>query len=133
VKHLVFVYGTLKRHGGAWEYFLINQKFVGEATSVNKFIVLGGGFPVALYTKEEAPIRGEIYEVDDETVERLDGYEGEGHLFKRQLQRFLCTNGETLAAQMYFGIPEVWSHRADDRGLAPIKDGYFQWSPHGQT
>jgi Uncharacterized conserved protein len=127
VKHLIFVYGTLKRQGGAWGFYLGSQRFVGEATTVNKFHMLDGGFPVALWTKETAPIRGEVYEVDDEALVRLDGYEGEGHMFKRQHQSIQCDNGEKVTAQMYFGVPEYWSELSQ-RPTAPLNDhGQFLW------
>ncbi len=72
--HKVFVYGTLKRGYGNHR-LLEGSLFLGEALTKGEFTLYDGGFP---YLKENgfSQIKGELYQVDDETFERLDHLEG---------------------------------------------------------
>jgi gamma-glutamylcyclotransferase (GGCT)/AIG2-like uncharacterized protein YtfP len=76
-KHLVFVYGTLRRgyrlygalvEGGA--------EFVGPAVTVNKFHMTAAGFPFVNPNIQTSRITGEVYKVNDLLLQRLDGIEG---------------------------------------------------------
>jgi len=69
----IFCYGTLKRGHGA-NRFLDGQKFIRESTIVGSIYHLGG-FPGYKET-EQGVVHGEIYEVDDDCLRRLDSYEG---------------------------------------------------------
>jgi gamma-glutamylaminecyclotransferase len=130
-KHLVFVYGTLKRKEGAWEYYLMRQNFIGEAVSVRPYAMYDtGGFPVlSTGGGVTLPVRGELYEVDDETLDRLDSYEGNGHMFQRQIEPFYEAGGERVEAQVYFGMSEYWDFSRFR--AAPVNEqNQFQWSRH---
>lgn len=75
-KKYYFVYGTLKEgHGN--HRILENCKKVGDFTTEPEFTMIHlGGFPGVLRDGETA-IKGELYEVEDESVEaRLDRLEG---------------------------------------------------------
>lgn len=83
---LVFVYGTLKR-GCSNHGYLIGQRYVGDARTT-------GGF--TLYTVTDYPgmvrsvdardtVTGEVWEVDEECLRRLDALEGiEEGLYTRE-------------------------------------------------
>jgi len=72
---LVFVYGTLKQ-GFGLHRILENDKFLGEAYTINEAFDLfsSGGFPYLW--KGSHRVRGELYEVSDETMKHLDYVEG---------------------------------------------------------
>jgi gamma-glutamylcyclotransferase (GGCT)/AIG2-like uncharacterized protein YtfP len=75
----VFVYGTLKQ-GYNNSYLLGKSRFLGKAKTISLHVMLNGGFPyVSQETKKGAfsgQVVGEVFEVDDATLKRLDGLEG---------------------------------------------------------
>lgn len=78
MKHLVFVYGTLK-NGHLRSSVLQNERYLGIARTVSKYAMYQyGGYPALVSSPEENnhPITGELYEVGDEMMVRLDEIEG---------------------------------------------------------
>lgn len=78
----LFVYGTLKR-GGALNRLLKDAEYMGEAITHEACFDLdtGGSYPRlvdGLYK-----VKGELYNVDSETLARMDRAEGYPHLFDR--------------------------------------------------
>jgi gamma-glutamylcyclotransferase (GGCT)/AIG2-like uncharacterized protein YtfP len=71
----VFVYGSLLRGEGNHK-LLRNSELLGETTTPEGFGIIDlGWFPGAIRT-EKGKVVGEVYEVDDETLNRLDSLEG---------------------------------------------------------
>jgi gamma-glutamylcyclotransferase (GGCT)/AIG2-like uncharacterized protein YtfP len=73
----IFVYGTLKRgHGN--HHYLAGQKFVGEAVTVPKYRLIDlGSFPGLFCDDPDGlEVRGEVWDVDETTLARLDQLEG---------------------------------------------------------
>ena len=82
--HRAFVYGTLK--GGFSNHYLLEGcAFFGSAATVPTYKMIENGFPVIMPDPEGKPVAGEIYTVDDETLERLDQLEREGSSYDRRL------------------------------------------------
>lgn len=82
-KHLIFVYGTLKRGWGN-NVIIRNQEFIGKATTADPAYQMYtlGGFPgVVLGDKH---ITGEVWLVDDEAFQRCDRLEGNPTFYKRE-------------------------------------------------
>lgn len=83
-KHIVAVYGTL-REGHGNHRILAN----GNATLVGTYrtdnhrwnMVSLGGFPAVCFGTGNISV--EVYEVDDDTLERLDMLEGFPHLYQK--------------------------------------------------
>ena len=103
-KHLVFVYGTLREGHG--NNRLIPQDVTGEdATTDDDFVMTAySGFPAVYLPQHEDEgtiITGEVYEVDDATLERLDGLEGHPHWYKRQQVLVRMENGRSGYAWIY--------------------------------
>ncbi|MCK5021000.1 MAG: gamma-glutamylcyclotransferase [Candidatus Peribacteraceae bacterium] len=75
MSHKVFVYGTLKvGHGN--HRLLEGSKQLGEYTTPPKYSMYSlGGYP-GVTDEGETAIQGELYEVNDNTFERLDMLEG---------------------------------------------------------
>ena len=75
----IFVYGTLQSGHGA-------NKLMGNGVFVRKGQIKGtmydmGGFPAV--TDGDSNITGEIWEVDEEAIKRMDQYEGHPNFYRR--------------------------------------------------
>jgi len=91
MKHLLFVYGTLKK-GHTRQKYLMDQRYLGTAIlrPTHRMVYLSG-YPALIPAKdgEGSLVRGELYEVDDLCLQEVDKVEGVGHgLFTRQTLHF---------------------------------------------
>jgi len=78
----VFVYGSLRR-GFSNHRFLESASYLGEATTAPHYrLVSLGAFPGM--TPGLSVVRGEVYEVDADTLRRLDALEGHPHFYRRE-------------------------------------------------
>ena len=73
----VFVYGTLKR-GGCNHHWISAQRFVGEAETEAVYRMYdAGGFPALVADeKRGVSIQGELWDVDENGLAKLDVLEG---------------------------------------------------------
>jgi gamma-glutamylcyclotransferase (GGCT)/AIG2-like uncharacterized protein YtfP len=79
-RHLVFVYGTLKRgHGN--HHWLAEAVFLGESSLHDAVLHDLGPFPMAI--EGDGAVQGEVYAVDDAGLARLDRLEGTPRLYGR--------------------------------------------------
>lgn len=75
-KQLVAVYGSLRQGMGNHQHYLKNANYLGEFTTEPIFTLHTlGGYP-GLKENGTTAVVMEVYEVDDETAERIDGLEG---------------------------------------------------------
>lgn len=133
---LLFVYGTLRREGGApgsVERLLgEDARPVGEGT-IGARLYRAGGYPAAV-ADDEAEVRGELYELEDpgKVLSVLDRYEGrtpdgEG-LYRRERVAVERDSGGSAEAWVY------WYNR-DPSGLEEIESGdylaYLEGRPEG--
>lgn len=80
--HKVFVYGTLRKNC-VRGHVLADQEFLGKVETPPKYSLLNlGPFPGLAPGKNV--VKGELYEVDDACLGRLDMIEGHPHLFERR-------------------------------------------------
>ncbi len=92
----LFVYGTLKRECASHQ-LMKNANFVCKTCTFQKYTMIDlGPFPGVLYDSPISLITGEIYNVDNRLLCKLDVYEGEWY-FRSEVK---MENGMT--AQMYF-------------------------------
>ena len=77
----VFVYGTLKSGYGANSLLGEGRTLLGETTIAGEIYHLGG-FP-GVRLGGESKVHGEVWEVPESSLPRLDRYEGEGSLYIR--------------------------------------------------
>ena len=122
----LFVYGSLRSgfRNPVYEYLTKYFHLLGEAIVKGKLFDKGD-FPVAVATKEEKFISGELYGVNDPAefswaIEQLDDYEGinvepgEQPLYKRESVTAYISGNETPAWIYWFngsinGLPEIAS------------------------
>lgn len=98
----IFVYGTLRKGFGNHR-LLSSAKFLGNARTNEKYGMFGGGIPFVNKHTPHYPIVGEIYEVDEPTLKRLDGLEGHPDWYYREpIKATLEDTGEVVEAEIYF-------------------------------
>jgi len=98
---ILFVYGTLKR-GYTNHHYLSGSKFLGRATTKDKFALYSDGIPYLLKHPPVSRIKGELYEVDEETLKRVDVLEGHPHAYRREKIQVIIENGDEVEAWAYF-------------------------------
>ncbi len=110
--HWIFVYGTLKR-GLCRARFLTGQSFWGETRTLPRYRLYDcGTYPgLKQATENGLPIVGELWQVDDECLARLDQEEGvtEG-LYTRQMIDLAPPEAGSLPTspiEAYFYVPSV--------------------------
>jgi gamma-glutamylcyclotransferase (GGCT)/AIG2-like uncharacterized protein YtfP len=139
--HKVFVYGTLKQ--GHRNYRLLkDSKFLGVGFTADKFDMLDAGFPVLLPNEDGQRVKGELYEINDDVLERLDDLEGEGRMYDRKVVQIY--SGETLdnvcgddlvKCAIYIGVPSFWHDTLKKRFIPKHdfivneddEDAYLEW------
>jgi len=82
----IFVYGTLKRDGGAYRLMQeAGAKFLSSTQTVPEFTMYQGGFPMVKEGGHTA-IKGELFEFEAlEDIIGVDRYEGHPELFERKV------------------------------------------------
>jgi len=117
-KHLVFVYGSLKR--GLWNHsYLSGATFLGETRTLSREFRMEslGSFPAVYKVQrggERYGIQGELYEVTNKVLEKLDILENNGRFYNRELVKL--ANGKE--AWMY-----VCLYRWSLKNLKGVKKG----------
>jgi gamma-glutamylcyclotransferase (GGCT)/AIG2-like uncharacterized protein YtfP len=123
----VFVYGTLKRDYWNWKRYLRDRAdFVAEGTTQEKFTMVELGFPMVFPDPNGHPVRGEIFDVDQWTLQHLDRLEGEGRMYFRRLQLIDAADGQVEMCMMYVGAP--YRNDGELPPVAPDADGVLTWS-----
>lgn len=85
-KHLVFVYGTLRRGGvRAMPELFPGSEFVGRA-SVRGSLYDFGEYPGLLLGGAGSPVAGEVYEVGEDVLKQLDDIEAPAHYSRREVE-----------------------------------------------
>lgn len=119
----LFVYGSLKRgchnHGQ-----MAGQAFVAEARTIPGFRLFDvGGYPgLVPWPADEAGVLGEIWEVDEAALARLDAFEGldEGLYTRGPISLQPPFAGHSVSAYFYphavTGRPEVGGIWTEPRG-----------------
>jgi gamma-glutamylcyclotransferase (GGCT)/AIG2-like uncharacterized protein YtfP len=106
-KHLVFVYGTL-RSGS--EHAMLSRfpaaEFIAEARVKGQLFDLGP-YPGLLVDDSAPSVVGEVYEVDDATLNELDAFEISSNYWRKQIEISLGS-GETIG-WIYEPDPEFYS------------------------
>ena len=100
----VFVYGTLKR--GFYNHRILEHaNRLGNAVTCEKFTMFSlGPYPMVM-PKPKHKIKGEVYEVDDEILERLDRLEGYPDFYTRVETEVIMQN-KVINALIYIGASE---------------------------
>jgi gamma-glutamylcyclotransferase (GGCT)/AIG2-like uncharacterized protein YtfP len=122
-KHLVFVYGTLRR-GNPYSMSVRfpNTKFISDA-KVNGSLFDLGEYPGLLTNEAHSLVIGEVYEVDDALLKKLDEFEATSNYCRRQVE--IIFGNERKTCWTYEPDPEFYS----PRNLIPSGD----WIQYART
>jgi len=82
MKSVIFCYGTLKK-GQCRGKVLSDQKFLGNAKTIPAYSLFNCGTYPALVKQGNTSVEGELYEVDEDCLKRLDRIEGAPFLYKQ--------------------------------------------------
>lgn len=96
----VFVYGSLTTNRKYHQYYLQGKPFLGKGflNDYKKYIL--GGLDGILPEKGEQ-VQGEVYEVDQAALAKLDFFHNIGTMFNRKIVDVKMDNGESLQAEAY--------------------------------
>jgi gamma-glutamylcyclotransferase (GGCT)/AIG2-like uncharacterized protein YtfP len=110
-EHLVFVYGSL-RSGNAEELSIRfpDSKFVAVAHVKGSLYDLGA-YPGLLLNDASSLVVGEVYEVNDETLKRLDDFEASSDYVRKQVE--VHTGADKMKCWIYVPShgPDFYSNR----------------------
>jgi len=117
----IIVYGTLKK-GFNNHRLLLNSKFIDTAITKNKYTMTRAGIPYVNEDKPTSFIHGEVYDVDKETLWRLDGLEGfrgsrKNSFYYRKPILVTLKSGEETEAEIYF---------SDQSSKIIVEDGIYK-------
>ena len=117
MKTTVFVYGTLKR-GQRSHHILRGQEFLGEAQTQLRYRLYICGWHPALVedSSNGVAVRGEVWQVSEEVLQKLDEYEEVPDYFSRK--PILLQDGDS-PVQAYFFNGDMTS----------LKDCGDHWPP----
>lgn len=109
-KHLVFVYGTLRRGGArAMSIRFPDSKFIADAKVGGSLYDLGA-YPGLLLDESDSSVVGEVYEVDDEVLKRLDDFEASSRYRRKQVEISLGDHRRLCWVYVPERNPESYSH-----------------------
>jgi len=80
----LFVYGTLMRGEHNEQVMPSGAKFLGEASTKEGFALLNMGLPAMIRRAGAGVVRGEVYEVNEGILARLDRFEGHPDFYRRE-------------------------------------------------
>jgi gamma-glutamylcyclotransferase (GGCT)/AIG2-like uncharacterized protein YtfP len=110
----IFVYGTLRK-GECRHYLLEDSQFIGYAKAKGFLLYNIGAFPGMVEGSGE--VVGEVYEIHESLLEKLDWVEGVPDLFCRELIEVTLENGQTISAYAY-----IYNRKIDNKLLIPSGD-----------
>jgi gamma-glutamylcyclotransferase (GGCT)/AIG2-like uncharacterized protein YtfP len=137
--HRVFVYGTLKR-GIQNHHLLRGAEYVGNAYTIECFTMFNVGFPVIRTSESEEArsVFGEVYDVDDTILARLDRLENNGVMYDRKTVQIAFPPGQGMAsggqdlideAGIYIGNPKYWDQCSPQPYTNTNDFGELEWHP----
>lgn len=88
--------------------YLTEQKFIGEAVLKGYAMYQVRSYPGVIPDNSDS-ILGELYEIDERTLKRLDRLEGEGYLYKRTSEKVTVDKTE------YDAYVYIWLGNIEDR------------------
>lgn len=133
-KHRVFCYGTLKR-GIHNHHLLSTAEFVGEAYTLDTFKMYHVGFPIIRFSDhpDAKAVFGEVYDVDDDTLKKLDRLENEGVMYDRKQINItlsdLAANDIIDQVSVYVGNDKYWDGHSPQEYTSVNVHDELEWRP----
>lgn len=108
MKQRLFCYGTLKQGYYFHDAYLGNGQsdFIGPAIASSDYSLYVGAQPHLIRETTDKPVKGELYEIDNELLGKIDNLEGHPVIYKRELiEIYLADSGEKILAWAYLRHP----------------------------
>jgi gamma-glutamylcyclotransferase (GGCT)/AIG2-like uncharacterized protein YtfP len=110
-KHLVFIYGSLRRgSAGAMSIRFPGSKFMGDAKVSGSLFDLGA-YPGLQLDGSNSLVIGEVYEVDDELLTRMDEFEASSQYRRKRVEVSLGTEKKACWIYVPEENPELYAQR----------------------
>ena len=107
-KHLIFVYGTLRRGGlRAMPHLFPEAKFIGQANLSGSLYDLGA-HPGLLLDGSNSSVIGEVYEIDGEILNQLDEIEASSSYGRKQVE--VSLDNDRMTCWVYVDNSESCPH-----------------------
>ncbi len=97
----IFVYGTLMSGFGN-NALLKNSRLVEAATTEDNLVLLANSIPYLLDEEGKSYVRGEIYEVNENSLKKIDQLEGHPDWYSRKIISVVTDLGDKMEAWVYF-------------------------------
>jgi len=122
--NLVFVYGTLLK-GQANNHLMGESRMLYKACTLEDFVMFGRGFPLARPAEEEdsdefvGRVAGEVWEVSDSVLPRLDRLEGHPNFYRRTPTPIALFSGDKVEMYHWVSGRSVVGeqHKPDSNGV----------------
>lgn len=106
-KHILFVYGTLKRSCHNYPYLQrLSHRFLSEGDAGKEYSLYVGSLPFLVREPGEGA-SGELFLVDDEALRFLDRLEGHPNHYRREKISVSLPSGEKVSAWAYLYQYEI--------------------------
>jgi gamma-glutamylcyclotransferase (GGCT)/AIG2-like uncharacterized protein YtfP len=105
--HRIFVYGTLKKGQYFYERYLGGDKshFLGKGIASPDYSLYIDGLPHMIKEPTDLPVKGELFEIDEDVLESLDQLEAHPLVYKREIIECYDEAGEMVLAWAYLRHP----------------------------
>ena len=104
--HLVFIYGSLRRDcPQPMSTRFPGSKFIAEAKVRGSLYDLGA-YPGLQLDESNSLVTGEVYEIDDETLNKLDEFESSSNYLRKQVE--ISVGNESKLCWTYEPNPESY-------------------------
>lgn len=103
MKTYLFAYGSMKKDF-INHHRLINEKFIGNAITKNKYNMYPDNlylFPYAIENEKVQHLKGELYLLENGAIKNIDVFEGVPNFYYRKLISVICNEIE-IKAYIYF-------------------------------
>lgn len=86
-KTKIYIYGTLKKGNYFHDHYLTGPSttFIGPAVTSKDYTLYIHGLPMLIKEESDKGVKGEVYEVDADTIADLDVLEGHPNLYNRDI------------------------------------------------
>lgn len=111
---LLFVYGTLKKNN-KYNYMLENSKMVSKGVTLDKYPMIDAEYYPYIYFEKDKGfnVKGELYRVSLELLNRLDIFEGNEYIRKEiKIKKIDNEFNQIVDAYVYFSNP-LNQHKID--------------------
>ncbi|MCB2298529.1 gamma-glutamylcyclotransferase [Clostridium tagluense] len=125
----LFVYGTLMKGNSHHDEFLSGARFAGHFIADGFQLYDFGNYPLIIQNEIDK-VRGEMYIVDSNILDKIDISEAKGNLFSRKLIRVINDNDEVQEAYVYVYNKDVSKNvkvSPDNPPREAVKRNDFVW------